>query len=127
MSKTFGISPLESHRTQLLIEFHRETILCTCYDLIIIVYIAKDSERENTCTCMYIHMPARARMYIYLYSILSYCYDCFITIVICHWLLVTDGLRSANYTSLKRMYISNFKEGTRIACVRGRVSCITMS
>lgn len=89
--------------------------------IIIVLYIAnKDSEKENTCICMYIHMPARARMYIYLYSILSYCYDCFVTIVICHWLLVTDGLRSANYTSLNRMYISSFKEGMREACVRSK-------
>lgn len=70
---------------------------------------------------MYVHTHAvRTRMYIYLYSILSYCYDCFVTIVICHWLLVTDSLRSANYTSLNRMYISSFKEGMREACVRSK-------
>lgn len=112
-NRIFGVSPLESRIERNLIEFHRETILCTCYDwLLIVLYIAKGSERENTCTCMYIHMPARARMYIYLYSMLSYCYDCFVTIVICHWLLVNDGLRSL-ITSLNRMYISSFKKGAR--------------
>lgn len=40
---------------------------------------------------VYIHMSV-VRMYIYIYIVyyIAYCYDCFVTIVKCHWLLVTD-------------------------------------
>lgn len=49
---------------------------------------------------MYVHTHARVRMYIYLYSIYrrTVLRLFFVTIVKCHWLLVTDGLRSASYT-----------------------------
>lgn len=105
-----GNLPLnESHRTQLNRVSPRETILCTCYDWLLSCCIhrwgQREREKKNTCiyVCTYIHMPPRAHAYVHIYLyiyILSYCYDCFVTIVICHLAACyTDGLRSADYTS----------------------------
>jgi hypothetical protein len=68
--------------------------------------IAKDRGKRIR-VYMYVHTHISVRMYIYLYSILLL-YDCFIvTIVKCHWLLVTDDLWSANYIAEPCVHIKS--------------------